>query len=673
MKLSATTPLLLLLLLLLLLFSAPASAQNEKEPARGPQGASLGGPGWPAQKKEKECCAALATVPGFEAAASSPVPVPVLILTLPQPLPETRGVELEGRLCECGVGAAAANDGEEESDNADDEEQEEEKVVEIRIRGSTSAREFAKKSFAMNVKRESRGSPLLGTLPPTDGRFALLGVVDDRTLGARSTLTFDAFREAFGRWAPRSRHAELFVRVVPPPAAAAPAAPAVASASVSASAELAPATPAAAAVAAGPLALPSANAAAPALEYRGVYLVTERVTRHRQRVDVKEYEASAAAGDGDGDPTGGFLVAYENDNIRPGEAIFATRMSRLTFVVEDPSERRPANASALAAAAAGRVGGGGDGGGGPARDPLVYLTDFFNGLERALLTPGPLVTAVEPSPSGLRQKKQQQQPQATVAALPPLAAVLDAAAAVDYFLITELAKSSDGYRGSVKMHKDAQGPLVIGTPWDYGEAYGACCGFPIEGYRAGGRSGPGTSGGSAISPNGWRFNICQDPGRCLVEPADGTSQWFRRLWQDGAFRAGAAARWRGLREGALNDSFFVAAIGRGEQALASSGAAARNNALWSAELPPKAEDMLALERAGGAGALAAAAAAASAVETMTTTTTTATPPPPPPPAQFLAANLALRNWVLARLAWMDRALAAVSDPAAPPDAYLTAA
>lgn len=51
-----------------------------------------------------------------------------------------------------------------------------------------------------------------------------------------------------------------------------------------------------------------------------------------------------------------------------------------------------------------------------------------------------------------------------------------------------------------------------------------CCGYPIDGWQRGGESGPGTSGGSAISPQGWRFNICVDQGRCLIEPGDGTSR-----------------------------------------------------------------------------------------------------------------------------------------------------
>lgn len=56
--------------------------------------------------------------------------------------------------------------------------------------------------------------------------------------------------------------------------------------------------------------------------------------------------------------------------------------------------------------------------------------------------------------------------------------------------------------------------------------------LPSAGYKQGGASN-GTSGGSAVSAAGWRFNICQDRGRCRVEPADGISQWYRRLWQVG--------------------------------------------------------------------------------------------------------------------------------------------
>lgn len=43
---------------------------------------------------------------------------------------------------------------------------------------------------------------------------------------------------------------------------------------------------------------------------------------------------------------------------------------------------------------------------------------------------------------------------------------------------------ADGYRGSVKMHKDRGAPLVLGPIWDLNEAFGLCCGYPIEGVLA---------------------------------------------------------------------------------------------------------------------------------------------------------------------------------------------
>ena len=42
---------------------------------------------------------------------------------------------------------------------------------------------------------------------------------------------------------------------------------------------------------------------------------------------------------------------------------------------------------------------------------------------------------------------------------------LDVPAAIDYFLVTEITKNPDGFRGSVKMSKDRQGPIVMGPLW----------------------------------------------------------------------------------------------------------------------------------------------------------------------------------------------------------------
>lgn len=43
--------------------------------------------------------------------------------------------------------------------------------------------------------------------------------------------------------------------------------------------------------------------------------------------------------------------------------------------------------------------------------------------------------------------------------------MLDVPAAIDYWLATEVTKNPDGFRGSVKMHKDRGGALVMGPLW----------------------------------------------------------------------------------------------------------------------------------------------------------------------------------------------------------------
>lgn len=101
---------------------------------------------------------------------------------------------------------------------------------------------------------------------------------------------------------------------------------------------------------------------------------------------------------------------------------------------------------------------------------------------------------------------------------------------VDMFLITELTKNPDAYRGSYYFHKNPGSVLIAGPPWDFNEAYGMCCGYPIEGYLNNGISN-GISGGSAISPNGWRYNICTQSRRCLVDPTDGVSFWFKIMME----------------------------------------------------------------------------------------------------------------------------------------------
>ena len=122
---------------------------------------------------------------------------------------------------------------------------------------------------------------------------------------------------------------------------------------------------------------------------------------------------------------------------------------------------------------------------------------------------------------------------------------------VDYLLGSEITKNPDAYRGSTYLSKEKNGPLAAGPLWDYNEAFGRCCGYPIEGYNQGGEvpaSSSSSSSVSAIAPQGWRFMICgEEPSRCRIDPLDGLSQYYRLMWEDDMFRREVAQRWKHLR------------------------------------------------------------------------------------------------------------------------------
>lgn len=76
-----------------------------------------------------------------------------------------------------------------------------------------------------------------------------------------------------------------------------------------------------------------------------------------------------------------------------------------------------------------------------------------------------------------------------------------------------------------------------------------------SGYQASGQSN-GISGGSAISINGWLYNICVERQRCKIDPLNGVSQWYLALWQNPEFRNATNARWQALRKEAWSDAWL---------------------------------------------------------------------------------------------------------------------
>eukprot|EP00803_Ostreobium_quekettii_P006807 evm.model.scf_662.4 EVM.evm.TU.scf_662.4 scf_662:44749-53590(+) len=345
-----------------------------------------------------DCCGLLAGI-GF----SSSLPV-VIIDSGGQQIPDEPKIQSYACTCNAPGGDVAGSVG-------------------IEIRGSTSARDFLKKSFAVEF-RDEQGNDMDVTFMgfPEDSDFILYGPEMDRTLGMKNYLTM-ALARAMGRYASLTKYCEVF--------------------------------------------LVQDGRQLSIDHYNGIYIAMEKIKRDKNRVDVQKNE---------GDISGGYIFKYDNDNFDEGDKKIVSTYTKLEFVCVYPKKTKVS------------------------QEQLDWMGSYMGEMEQAL--------------------QSQDRNQWT--------RYIDEGTFVDYFLITEMTKNPDGYRGSTYYYKDAGGPLAAGPAWDYNEAYGYCCGYPIEGYQNNGES-TGISGGSAISPEGWRYNICIDRERCVVDPDDGTSQYFMML------------------------------------------------------------------------------------------------------------------------------------------------
>jgi len=393
----------------------------------------------------------------------------------------------------------------------------------VEFRGSTSQR-FQKKGFSVKLA-DADGfgdeASLLGM--PEHEEWVLHGPSHDGSL-VRNAFAMWAGREGFGWWAPRTRLVELFVDE--------PRAP---------------------------------GAPGPAEVYRGVYVLMEKVSRGKHRVDVKKRSGK------EGDDFG-LILKHDNNNIDPGDRVVYSARTRLPFIITYPSTPKLASSAAR----------GGDAGKAnatsPAPLPLVRL---------AVSGAAPEATSVQLRAIELQVRAQQaaaEDAEDRAVASGALDAfeerlfaggagledIADMDSFVDYFLHTELLRNPDGYRGSTFVHKeDAEGKLIMGPVWDANEALAN----PIS-YNA--------AQNAAVQPEGWRFLACTQAGACVGDVADGTSQWFQRLWVDPAFRERVARRWAQVRATNLSDDMLRAWF-RTYAIELGAGAAAREYERW----PPR--------------------------------------------------------------------------------------
>ena len=246
--------------------------------------------------------------------------------------------------------------------------------ISIEYRGSSS-QTFPKKSYGLETQ-DSLGNnnnvSLLGM--PTENDWILYAPYTDKAL-MRNFLTFDLGRK-MGNYSPRTRYCELVVNG----------------------------------------------------EYRGVYILMEKIKRDNDRVDIAKLDSNDVAGDS---LTGGYIIKFDKytgtggadwlsdfPNIGGGTRYIQYHYPEATSM--QPQQKN-------------------------------YIENYVDSFEYALA--GPNFTD----------------------SLIGYSRYIDVQSFIDLYIINELSRNIDGYRLSTYMFKDREnngGKLTMGPFWDYNLAYG---------------------------------------------------------------------------------------------------------------------------------------------------------------------------------------------------------
>lgn len=208
---------------------------------------------------------------------------------------------------------------------------------------------------------------------PEENDWILLANYNDKTF-MRNTLSFELFRK-MGHYAPRTQFCEVMVNG----------------------------------------------------QYKGIYILTEKIKRDKNRVDISKLTADENEGD---DLTGGYIFKvdyYDNSNSWKSSFPPLGQGSKDVFFVyeyPDPSEITG--------------------------DQRSYLQNFVREFESVLYSPN----------TDDRQTS--------------LSNYMDKESFIDYFILNELARNVDGYKKSSFFHKDKDsngGLLHAGPVWDFDWAW----------------------------------------------------------------------------------------------------------------------------------------------------------------------------------------------------------
>ena len=231
-------------------------------------------------------------------------------------------------------------------------------------------------------------------------------------------------------------------------------------------------------------------------DYKGVYLLLEKIKRDNNRVDIATLNPDDTAGD---QLTGGYILKFDKTTgaatdgfvsaYPPVGAVF--QETYIQFHSPKPGTIQPAQAA--------------------------YIQNHLEEFEDVLQSDNWL----HPT-EGYR-------------------AYLNTASLIDHMWLQELSRNVDGYRLSTYFYKDRDslgGKIALGPVWDFNLGFGNadyCEGSQIEGWA-------------------WNFNqVCPLDGTLI-------HFWWDRLREDPGFRTEAAERWRQLRLSTLSDAALLSRI-----------------------------------------------------------------------------------------------------------------
>ena len=243
--------------------------------------------------------------------------------------------------------------------------------ISIELRGSSSQQFFPKKSYSLETQTTNGSNnnvSLLGM--PEENDWILYGPFSDKTL-IRNNLTY-YLSSQMGHYAPRSEYCELFINN----------------------------------------------------EYKGTYLLMEKIKRDKNRVNIKEFEFE--------DLSGGYIIKIDKLTDAPENASWCSNMTNfnndlICFQYHYPK----ADEITL--------------------EQKIYIENYINNIK---------ISIDKLSQNQFDIKSEEN---------------INFNSFIDYLIISELSKNVDGYRLSTFLHKDSDelgGQLHMGPVWDYNLSFG---------------------------------------------------------------------------------------------------------------------------------------------------------------------------------------------------------